>query len=57
MVHVAHLALQWLGKVIAITCGVAFMSVQALTYTGMLTVNWTEVHRAAYRVLDKTGDG
>lgn len=50
-------ALKSVGRIMAAFLGLGFISLQVLTYTGIVTVNWTKVHETAKRVLDTNGDG
>jgi uncharacterized membrane protein (Fun14 family) len=48
---------QAVGRTLAAFLGFSFVGLQLLTYSGVVTVNWTKVHEQARRVLDATGDG
>ncbi|GBF88900.1 hypothetical protein Rsub_01399 [Raphidocelis subcapitata] len=54
---VAGAAFKTVGRTLAAFLGLGFVSLQVLTYSGIVTVNWTKVHEVAGRVLDATGDG
>ncbi|GLC33227.1 hypothetical protein PLESTF_000155700 [Pleodorina starrii] len=53
----AGFALKKVGQFVALCVGLAFLFIQGLAYTGFITVNWSNVHRAVTNALDINGDG
>ncbi|KIY96022.1 hypothetical protein MNEG_11939 [Monoraphidium neglectum] len=54
---VSAAALKTVGRSLAAFLGLTFVSLQVLTYSGFVTVNWTVVHRRVREALDTTKDG
>mmetsp|Transcript_21866 Transcript_21866/g.37366 ORF Transcript_21866/g.37366 Transcript_21866/m.37366 type:complete len:222 (-) Transcript_21866:250-915(-) len=54
---VAGMALKRVGQLMAVVVGLAFVALQGLTYTGIITVNWTHIHSTLGKVLDVNKDG
>ncbi|KAJ3030803.1 UNVERIFIED_CONTAM: hypothetical protein HDU68_007720 [Siphonaria sp. JEL0065] len=46
-----------LAKGSALLIGIAFMSLQALAYTGLITINWEKLESALVKRIDADGDG
>ncbi|KXZ50875.1 hypothetical protein GPECTOR_14g125 [Gonium pectorale] len=45
------------GQLVAVCVGLGFLFVQALAYTGFVTVNWSHVHTTVHNILDVNKDG
>lgn len=48
---------QWVGRTLAASVGLGLVLVQVLSHYGVITVNWSIVHKQARQVLDTTRDG
>ena len=54
---VSGYALKTVGKGVAVLCGVAFITLQALQYYEVININYKKAEQAAIQALDQDGDG
>ena len=53
----AGYAAKKVGQMVAVIVGLAFAAIQALTYTGAISVNWSHIEGMVQKALDHNKDG